>query len=305
LPAGAGTEYAHANQAAVQMLLAKLYLNAEVYKGVNKYTECATYCERVIAQGYQLDNNYQDLFLADNQTSSEIIFPVVYDGLYAQTWGGTTFLTCAALGGSMVAADYGVNAKWGGLRVTPQYVDLYTDSMLDSRYLFYRDGQQKEITTLGTFSNGYGFPKFKNKTKGGANGSNGATSAQVDIDYPMFRLADAYLMYAEAALRGGGSVGQGVIYMNRLRERAYGNTSFNFGSITLEDVLSERAKELSWECTRRTDLIRFGKFTGGSYVWSFKGGDAAGGSVPDFRSLYPIPTADLVLNPNLIQNSGY
>lgn len=305
LPAGAGTEYAHANQAAVQMLLAKLYLNAQVYKGVSKYTECVKYCERVIAQGYQLDNNYQDLFLADNHTSSEIIFPVVYDGLYAQTWGGTTFLTCAALGGSMVAADYGVNAKWGGLRVTPQYVDLYTDSMLDSRYLFYRTGQQKDITSLSTFSNGYGFPKFKNKTKAGANGSNGATSAQVDIDYPMFRLADAYLMYAEAALRGGGSVSQGEFYMNKLRERAYGNTSFNFGSITLDDVLNERAKELSWECTRRTDLIRYGKFTGGSYVWSFKGGEAAGGSVPDFRALYPIPTSDLVLNPNLIQNSGY
>ena len=75
--------------------------------------------------------------------------------------------------------------------------------------------------------------------------------------------------------------------------------------VTLDDVLDERSKELYWECTRRTDLIRFNKFTGSDLVWSFKGGATDGTAVDDFRVLYPLPTYDIVNNPNLTQNSGY
>ena len=121
----------------------------------------------------------------------------------------------------------------------------------------------------------------------------------------MFRLADVHLMYAEAALRGGGSTGTGESLFNDLRERAYGNTSFNIVGITLNDVLDERARELSWECTRRTDLIRYGLFTDGSYVWPFKGGDVNGVATSAHLELFPLPTSDLVLNPNLTQNPGY
>ncbi|MEN9997860.1 MAG: hypothetical protein RI922_850 [Bacteroidota bacterium] len=298
--------YGRASSAAAQFLLARIYLNAEVYAGTNRYADCATYCTKVINSGaFTLDDHYTDLFLADNDNSPEIIFPVVYDGLYAQTWGGTTFLVCASLGGSMVAADYGVNGKWGGLRATAPFVDKFPDTTLDSRYQFYTNGQTKDITSLSTFSQGYALPKFKNKTSLGSNGSNNGTTAFVDIDFPMFRLADVYLMYAEAALRGGGSTSQGISYVNMLRERAYGNASHNFASMTLDDVLDERARELHWECTRRTDLIRFDKFTGGSYLWPFKGGDVNGISTSAHLNLYPIPTSDIVLNPNLIQNPGY
>lgn len=298
--------YGRANSAAAKFLLAKMYLNSEVYTGTARYTQCATYCAQIISGGaYELDDNYQDLFLADNNTSPEIIFPVIYDGSYAQTWGGTTFMVCASLGGSMVAADYGVNGKWGGLRATAPFVDKFADSTLDDRFLFYRTGQSKEITSLSTFAQGYAFPKFKNKTSAGLNGSNNAANAFVDIDFPMFRLADVYLMYAEAALQGGGDQGLGLSYVNMLRERAYGNSTYNFSSLTLNDIIDERARELSWECTRRTDLIRFGLFTGGTYLWPFKGGDVNGISVSDHLNLYPIPTADIVLNPNLVQNTGY
>jgi hypothetical protein len=198
-----------------------------------------------------------------------------------------------------------VNGGWGGLRTTSAFVNKFPDSTLDGRFLFYRNGQSKEITNLSTFTEGYAFPKFKNKTTTGANGSGNALSAQTDIDFPMFRLADAYLMYAEAALRGGGDISQGLGYVNQLRQRAYGNSTFNFASITLDDIIDERARELSWECTRRTDLIRFNLFTTSTYVWPFKGGDLAGVGVSSIYNLYPIPTADIVLNPNLIQNSGY
>lgn len=306
LPLPSPAIYGHATQDAARTLLARLYLNAEVYTGVPRYADCATQCSQVINSGaYALQTNYPDLFKADNKLSNEIIFPVVFDGLYAQTWGGTTFLVCAALGGTMNAADFGVNGAWAGLRVTPQFVDKFPDSTLDSRYQFWTDGQQKEITSLTTFSHGYGLPKYKNIRSTGQVGSNNGNTAFVDIDFPMFRLADVYLMYAECAVRGAADPGLGANYFNQVRERAYGNASFNIASPTLQDILDERGRELHWECVRRTDLIRFNLFTEGDYLWTFKGGPVNGQAVSSHRNLYPLPTADLVLNPNLIQNTGY
>lgn len=306
LPLPSPAVYGHATQSAAKTLLARLYLNAEVYTGTPRYTECAAQCQEIINSGfYSLEPVYEDLFKADNNKSQEIIFPVVFDGLYAQTWGGTTFLVCASLGGEMVASDYGVNGMWAGLRATPMFVDKFQDSMLDNRFQFFRQGQQKEIESLTTFSHGYALPKFKNIKSTGQVGSNNANTAFVDVDFPMFRLADVYLMYAECATRGFADLGQGTTYFNMLRERAYGNSDFNIGTPTLEDILDERSRELHWECTRRTDLIRFNLFTEGDYLWSFKGGSVEGQAVSSHRNLYPLPTADLVLNPNLIQNTGY
>ena len=305
LSAAGTVDYGRATREAAKTLLAKIYLNAEVYSGTNRYDDCRNYCEQVINSGaFQLDMDYQHLFLADNQNSSEVIFPVVYDGLYAQTWGGTTYLVCGALGGSMNAADYGVNGKWGGLRSTSAFVNKFPDTTEDSRFLFYRDGQELEITNLGTFTQGYAYPKYKNVTSVGDVGSNNGTSAHVDIDFPMFRLADVYLMLAESAYRNGDQ-GTALNYVNMLRERAYGNSNNNMSSINLDDILDERSRELAWEGSRRTDLIRFGKFTSGDYVWPFKGGDVSGVGTSSHLDLYPIPTSDLILNPNLIQNPGY
>ncbi|MEE3144874.1 MAG: RagB/SusD family nutrient uptake outer membrane protein, partial [Bacteroidota bacterium] len=305
LSAAGTVDYGRATREAAKTLLAKVYLNAEVYSGTNRYDDCRNYCEQVINSGaFQLDMDYQHLFLADNQNSSEVIFPVVYDGLYAQTWGGTTYLVCGALGGSMNAADYGVNGKWGGLRSTSAFVNKFPDTTEDSRFLFYRDGQELEITNLGTFTQGYAYPKYKNVTSVGDVGSNNGTSAHVDIDFPMFRLADVYLMLAESAYRNGDQ-GTALNYVNMLRERAYGNSNNNMSSINLDDILDERSRELAWEGSRRTDLIRFGKFTSGDYVWPFKGGDVSGVGTSSHLELYPIPTSDLILNPNLTQNPGY
>ena len=305
LSAAGTVDYGRATREAAKTLLAKVYLNAEVYAGTNRYDDCRNYCEQVINSGaFQLDMDYQHLFLADNQNSSEVIFPVVYDGLYAQTWGGTTYLVCGALGGSMNAADYGVNGKWGGLRSTSAFVNKFPDTTEDSRFLFYRDGQELEITNLGTFTQGYAYPKYKNVTSVGDVGSNNGTSAHVDIDFPMFRLADVYLMLAESAYRNGDQ-GTALNYINLLRERAYGNSNNNMSSISLDDILDERSRELAWEGSRRTDLIRFGKFTSGDYVWPFKGGDVSGIGTSSHLKLYPIPTSDLILNPNLTQNPGY
>lgn len=297
--------YGHASKAAAQALLAKLYLNAQIYTGTARWADCKDYCQKIIDAGpFTLDDNYQDLFLADNNTSPEIIFPVVYDGLYAQTWGGTTFLVCAALGGNMVAADYGVNGKWAGLRATEPFVNKFADTTEDGRFLFYTAGHTKQITNLGTFTQGYANPKFKNKTSAGLNGSNNSNSPHPDIDYPMLRLGDVYLMMAEACFRLG-DAGTALQYVNAIRERAYGDNLHNLASLSLSDLIDERAREMQWEATRRTDLIRFGLFSGSTYVWPFKGGDVAGTSIDAHLELYPIPTSDIILNPNLIQNPGY
>jgi hypothetical protein len=129
----------------------------------------------------------------------------------------------------------------------------------------------------------------------------------MDVDFPMLRLADAYLMYAEAVLRGGsgGTMGEAIDYVNALRERAYGNTNGNVNAIDLDFILDERARELYWEGHRRTDLVRFGKFTGGEYLWPWKGDVKQGTSTAAHRDVYPIPSSDLAANPKLEQNDDY
>ena len=311
--------YGRASQAAAQSLLAKMYLNAEVYTGTSRWSDCITYCNKVINTGaFALDNNYSNLFMADNHSSSEIIFPICFDGQYTQTWGGTTFLICAALGSTMDASDYGMNNGWNGLRATPTFVNIFTDSSLDTRWKFHTSGEKVisgdtvtiyqdvnigEVLTNCPDTSGYLVGKFSNLDQMGNPGSH-VSLTHSDTDFPMFRLADVYLMLAEASLQNG-DAGTALTYMNYIRERAYQGSSYNFSSVTLNDVLEERSKELYWECTRRTDLIRYNKFTGSDLLWSFKGGATDGSSVDNRFNLYPLPTYDIVNNPNLVQNSGY
>jgi hypothetical protein len=120
----------------------------------------------------------------------------------------------------------------------------------------------------------------------------------------MFRLADAYLMYAELAVKGHGSLSDAVSYVNVLRTRANAST-ISQGDLTLDFILDERSRELSWECHRRQDLIRFGKFTGGSYLWQWKGNSKEGIPISDHLRLYPIPDRAKSANPTLQQNTGY
>jgi len=404
MPAPKSNEYGRADQGAVWTLLAKMYLNAEVYTGTARYSDCITYTTKVINAGYTLEPEYKNLFLADNNTASGVIFPIVFDGLHTQSYGGTTFLIHAAVGGSMNPSDFGINGGWGGNRTTKNLVNLFsTDSDVsaanttigaaanwglvgsattngwdgpdmslyetgttdvyqgyfnlndgeikfrrdndwgfnfgddgadgtledgganiavssglykvtldlttntytisqESRAMFHTDGQNLEIEDVPTFTDGYAITKFKNVDKNGVAGSD--TSGNfTDTDFPLFRIADVYLMYAEAALRGGGGdMGTAVNYVNLLRNRA---NATPVNAIDLDFILNERARELYWEGTRRTDLIRYGRFTDGNYTWPWKGGVAEGTSTPSFRNLLPIPATDLNANPNLTQNTGY
>lgn len=300
-------EYPRADRAAAWMLQAKLYMNSKAYIGVEHYTEAMPILQNIIDAGYTLHSNYDQLFLADNDRNgaqNEFIFAVAFDGLNTKTYGGTTFLVHAPLGGSMPIAAYGVNGGWGGIRTTSAFVNKFPTGTTDTRANFHTEGQTLTISNISNFNEGYAIGKFKNVDVNGNAGSDAAGDF-VDTDFPMFRLADALLMYAECALRTGSNTGVGLNYLNMVRTRAFGNASGNVGGYDLQFILDERARELYWENHRRTDLIRFGKFTGGSYLWPWKGNTPGGNPTPSFRNIFPIPSAALAANPTLIQNPGY
>ncbi|MFT3948224.1 MAG: RagB/SusD family nutrient uptake outer membrane protein [Agriterribacter sp.] len=303
-------EYPRVDRASAWMLLARMYLNAEVYTGTERYTDAITYCNKIIAAGYTLEPEYKNLFLADNdKINTEIIFRLPYDGQHMKSWNGVTFLIHSAVGGDMDAVnDFGIDGGWWGLRTTKNIVNLFNDITggTDSRAMFHTSGQNLEINSIGNFADGYPVTKWRNVTSTGEGGSD---KTFVDTDFPMFRLGDVYLMYAEAVLRGGtgGSTAQALAYVNQLRERAYGNADGNLteAELNLDFILDERGRELVWEGQRRTDLIRFGKFTGDNYVWPWKGNVMEGKGVESFRTIFPLPYTDLVANPTLVQNDGY
>lgn len=307
LAAAKTNEYGRADQAAAWALLARMYLNAQVYTGTAKNTEAITYSKKVIDAGYTLLSDYTKIMRADNHLgNTEVILSINYDGLKTQNWGGTTFFTHAAVGGSMQAADFGINGGWGGIRTTKKLPQLFPDvtGTADKRSQFHTAGQTLEINEIGSFTEGYAVTKFKNIK---ANGSAGSDPNHTDIDFPLFRLGEMYLVFAEAVKRGGsgGTEAQAITYLNLLRTRAYGNNSGNISSYTLDFILDERARELYWEGSRRTDLIRFDKFTSAAYTWPWKGGVKDGKAVETWRNVYPIPSDDLVSNPNLVQNPNY
>ncbi len=303
-------EYGRAGRAALWALQAKLYLNAGVYIGTDRYNECLAVCNKIIESGvYSLEETYANLFMADNHNSNEIIFAIPFDGENTQTWGGMTYLTHAPIGGAMNddPEQFGVNGGWGGLRTTSALVDLFPDEAgaIDERAIFYTNGQTKEITDISSFNDGYAVPKYVNVTSEGELGSD---LTHIDIDFPMFRLADVYLMYAEAVVRGGtgGDVATAAEYINQLRVRAYNGDGGNIaaGDVNLEFIIDERARELYWEGHRRTDLIRYNLFTENG-VWPWKGGVAEGKTTESFRNILPIPFEELLANPKLSQNDGY
>lgn len=308
-------EYARVDKAAAWFLLAQMYLNAEVYTGTAQWSSCATYSEKIIDAGYKIHNTtagtyspYQELFLADNDQTctDEIILPLACDGLRTKSYGNMTFFVHAFIGGDMNADNFGVNGGWGGYRATKAFTDIYADTTNDDRFIYYTEGQKQLIDTVGLFSNGWAQAKYKNVTSMGEDGSD-PNGDFVDTDFPLMRLAEVYLMYAECAVNGAADLGQAATYINELRERAYGNASGNIsaGDLNADFILDERGRELSWEGKRRTDLIRHGKFTGGAKIWEFKGDVPAGTSVADHLNLYPLSADDLVANPNIEQNPGY
>ena len=335
---GYAANYGRVDRGACWALLARLYLNAGVYTGTPRYSEAATYAKKVIDAGYSLAPNYQNLMVADNDqvARQEIILAINYDGLRTQCYGGTTFLVNASNASEKYAfkafdptlgdtlrqnINYGTSG-WNGLKALSTLVGLFPDSGRNStdqraQFVYKYLGRTKSrplkdsvrsksavINSIAESDQGVRVYKYRNVTSTGALGSDPSKTFG-DADFPLFRLGEMYLIYAEAAARGAADQGLGLQYINTLRRRAYGNTSGDIASYDVNFILDERARELYWEGHRRTDLIRFGKFTGSSYLWPFKGGERAGRSIDDYRALYPLPASDVIANTNLKQNTGY
>lgn len=332
--------YGRVDRVAEWFLLARMYLNAEVWTGENRYTDALTYAKKVINEGgYNLAPDYRQIFLADNDKCSEIIWPLVQDGLHAQSSAGTNFYVKAFVNGPMDELyKTGVGSRgWGNVRAKTTLVDAFDadDVMFDvndtwgnqkkdkrAQFMTALPNQKKEtwdenMNMTSLFTYGYGYIKWRNVTVNDEIPQQG--EAYVSIDFPMFRTGEAYLIAAEAILRGaeGGTRAEALGYVNEIRERAYmsgkyaqpGVRSDVSGDITdseftLDFILAERQRELASELVRRTDLIRFGKFTKGRN-WDWKNDVRTGADVDDHYNLFPIPETELTNNPNLIQNEGY
>lgn len=318
--------YGRADKAAAWMLLMRLYLNAEVYTGTAQWQKAAEYAQKVINSDYRLYKTptgsysaYQKLFMGDNGESGasvEAVLPLLQQGNKTAAYGNTTFLIASTYVGD--APENGISQRWGGNRARKELVQKFftgtpatgtTANILtaagDDRALFYAEDRTLEIANVDAvkdFKKGYSVVKF---TALKSDGTPGTDTGFADTDFFFFRVAEAYLAYAEATARlnGGNATPQGVTYLDELRSRSHATPR---GSYTLNDILDERSREFYFEGQRRTDLIRFNRFGGNNnYNWSWKGGAPNGRNFEAGRNLFPIPATELSVNGNLKQNPDY
>lgn len=343
LPAAQQT-YGRLSREAGYMILAKLYLNAEVYTGTAMWQQCADALKNVVATGIQLAPEYKYLFCASNSKyvgNGEIIFGLPQDRNRLTSWGGTTELTCAAymeaddsdtpLARQLLMLNF-PGTPWSGLRVRPELSKALKG---DPRRLIYEGSYQEDIPDLTAYNEtscGYMLVKYTFTTEDDyynealvnkfdevyawnndpANENDPeypkaypqATSPDQmsEVDLPVFRLADAYLMLAECQLNGANvniNGLDGYAYFNMVRDRV---GLAPIAQPTANEILHERQCELYAEGFRRSDLIRFNRYTGSNYLWSWKGGDFTGTAIPDTRAVFPIPYQYVI---TVGQNAGY
>ncbi len=297
--------YGQADKNSARALGVRLALNGKVYTGDDHYTDCIAYASKIIGSGrYTLEADYTRLFNADNhKRTNEIIFAFAADADQATTWGSATNIICSSCGNNSTQdpAKYGIANGWGNWRVRGELPAKFAPA--DKRNLFWSDGQEQYFTDgITTDSQGYFSEKWTNLTDAGEAASNSAERG-CSTDYPMFRLSEIYLSAAEAVLRGGTGMTrtEALELVNKVRERAFGNDWENISDdeFTLDFLLDERARELYHEMLRRTDLVRYDRFTTDTYLWQWKGGVLNGSAVDARYNIYPIPLSELSANPNL------
>lgn len=333
--------YGRVDKVAAWTLLARLYLNAQVYTGTAHWDEAMQYAEKAINNGYyhlcttgttnpvtgEQYSAYQKLFLGDNDTNGaqyENLLVGLFDGTDTKSYGGTNFLIQSTYSNKADAntEDYapsGANNSWGKcMQVKKQLTEKFfasdpgekatlkdmTTAAQDDRALFYNQGGIS--MAISEESNdekmGYSCVKFRNVN---STGKSNAVIDFVNTDLPVMRLAEAYLTYAEASIRKNGSQGNSdaAQKINTLRARA---NAAQKNIYSLDDVCDEWSREFWFEGRRRMDLVRFGKFAGqASYKWEWMGGAYDGNQFPSFMSVFPLPVNELSNNPNLRQNDGY
>ena len=318
MPAKGAVAYPRPTKDAAKALLARMYLNAEVYTGTARWEDAKKYAKEVIDNGYSLHPKYQELFMQDNgQTcaNDEFIFAIEYDHAKAQSWGGTTTLSSGAFDDviNKIVAEYlGVTGQeyvsaevWNGYHMNPAYVEenfeisgvTWTGTGLgfdpeksDRRLLICNEGEKEYKASVST--SGWRVWKWAAVSSDGSVVSRG-TGDDSDwklssADFAIFRLPEMYYIYAEsdARLHGGTtSDATAVGYIKALRTRAGLTTK---SSLSVEDILKDKAAEYLWEGQRRQDEIRMGIFDSDKN-----------------RYIYPILESDRAANGNLEQNPGY
>lgn len=319
--------YGRVTRAAAQMLLAKLYLNNQVYTGTapsfsdgtGRWDDVISVCNDIIGSGkYLLADDYWKLYLSDNAAYSnqtETILPIVYNA--AAGIGGTPWVN-QTLGYFQTFGTY-TSQNWNGCCTTPTFFDTWDQT--DPRF---RDDRLKSKTgfNLGfLFGQQYNAAGVALKTKEGSlpliftkefSIQNSPEAAGIRVvkyapdpataypgssenDFQYYRLTDVYLMRAEAKLRKGDAAGA-LADMNAVR------TARNFkqltsDELTLDKIYNERGYEFYWEGSRRNDMVRFNKYCLARYEKSSE--------TPTYKILFPIPASALEANPTLVQNPGY
>lgn len=339
LKAPGANVYGRIDRVAAWFLLSRMYLNAQTWIGENHYNDALTYAKKVIDDNhYPLASDYRQIFLADNDQCKEIIWPLVQDGERAQSSAGTNFYVKAFVNGPMNELyNTGIGSRgWGNVRAKTTLVDAFDadDVVFDTNDTWGNNKKDKRaqfMTALpnqvkdtwdskgamtSTYTCGYGYIKWRNVTKEDQIPASG--DAYTSIDFPLFRTGEAYLTAAEAILRGAeGTMDEALRYVNEIRQRAYMSGKYakngvrsdvsgiiGLNELTLDFLMAERQRELASELVRRTDLIRFGKFTKG-YNWDWKNAERLGAGVDDHFQLFPIPQTEFSNNPQLKQNDGY
>lgn len=280
-----------------------------------------------------------DMFMPGGKlagTQNEILWGIPYDETYTQPYGGTTFLCNAGVKDAGTAeldkgfcnlSWYGLGNGWGCMHARQQFAekfDFQNGYSTDNRtYLWLTENAGYDIsnTVYADFAGGYLPIKFTNLVANvdgtlprfvDANGlpragyqENICTKYYPNTDLPLIRLADVYLMAAEATLHGAGDKTTGMKYVNIVRARANAPVWTSMDDFNADNLLDERARELYWECVRRTDLVRNNKFISG-YTWNWKGGSYDGGDLPAGRNVFPLPAnVTAIYGSEMVQNPNY
>lgn len=323
----AQSNYPRADKGSAAGLLARLYLNSEVYTGVPRWAEAKAICEDIFSMGYTISPSYSDLFRGDNgqnpSARGEFLWAVDYDDNNINSYGGTTYILSASMASTDITEQSRPNGQvngWAGLRVPYEFVSQYFGvsgqdyvtgayDVLDQRgATFYIKGRKESLDgALYDFMSGWTSLKFNNIPHNQTNQSylpQSATMSYSNVDFPMIRLGEIYLIYAEACMQLE-QRSLALPYLAALAERA-GVDPPSESEVTADFLLAERARELYWEAHRRTDLIRYGVYFSDYYLWPYKGGDSyAGSSFPSYKCIFPLPPTELATNKALVQNPGY
>ncbi|NLP56832.1 RagB/SusD family nutrient uptake outer membrane protein [Lutibacter sp. B1] len=294
------------NQGTAYALLAKLYLNAEVYTGTPMWAETIDACNNVIGLGYELEVNPLDAFKTDNGASKENIYTIAYD---EDKFTGFNFHMRTLHYLNQQTFNISVQ-PWNGFAILESTYNLFESSDLRTEGLlvgqqYAKDGSEifddvagvnliltPEIPALLIDANTYSMNEIRNsgvrvakwEIKEGAKGN-------LSNDFAIFSLPDIILTKAEAMVRLGQN---GDALVNQIKQRANAPITGNY---SLNDILDERGRELLWQGYRRQDLIRFGEF---NKEWDFKNPSAP------TRNIFPVPQFAINANDNLLpQNSGY